>query len=330
MQFPFVSVIMAIRNEAAFIELALKSVLAQDYPAEYLEIIVSDGMSLDGTRAIVQGMAARDSRIRLIDNPGEIVPKGMNAAIRLARGDIVIRVDGHCEIARDYVRECVRILQQGEAEGVGGPIQTVGRTPVAEAIAMALSSSFGVGGSAFRTVNNRKLYVDTVPFPAYTRSTIETAGLYDEEMVRDQDDEYNYRLRKLGFRILLSPTIRSRYYSRSSLLSLWRQYAQYGFWKVRVLQRHPRQMQPRQFIPSLLVLSVLAALAASVFSASGRMLFALMVSAYMGVDLCVSFYLALGRSQAVWIAPIIFPIVHCSYGFGFISGLWRFRNRWFE
>ncbi len=159
--------------------------------------------------------------------------------------------------ASSYVRRCVEHLLAGGVEAVGGPIETVGETDEAQAIALAMSSWFGVGGSGFRTVKDRATLVETVAFPAYTRQTVQRIGPFDEELVRNQDDEYNYRLLKHGGRILLSPDIRSRYYSRSSLRSLWRQYYQYGFWKVRVMQKHPRQMRWRQFVPPAFVATML-------------------------------------------------------------------------
>ncbi|HPO57840.1 MAG TPA: glycosyltransferase family 2 protein [Anaerolineaceae bacterium] len=252
-ELPFVTVIMPIRNEEKYIAGSLEAVLNQDYPAGRMEVLVADGMSTDRTREIVQRMAQGDPRVRLLDNPGRIVPTGLNLALRQARGEIMVRVDGHCIIAPDYVSHCVRLLQEGRADGVGGPMETVGEDPLSQTIALAMSSAFGVGGSAFRTVKDRELEVETVPFPAYRMETIRRIGLFDEEQVRNQDDEYNYRLLKHGGRILLSPAIRSRYYSRSSLKKLWRQYFQYGFWKVRVLQKHPRQLRLRQFVPPVFV-----------------------------------------------------------------------------
>src|SRR5438132_14210048 len=124
-----------------------------------------------------------------------------------------------------------------------------------------MSSAFGVGGSAFRTVSDRTLLTDTVAFPAFTRAALEKAGAFDEELVRNQDDEYNYRLRKLGAKILLASDVHSRYFSRATLPGLWRQYFQYGFWKVRVMQKHPRQMRLRQFGPPLFVATMLMSLA---------------------------------------------------------------------
>ncbi len=245
-----VSVIMPIRNEAAFVRTSLGTVLAQDYPEELVEVIVADGLSTDGTAEIVRSIANGRPNLRLIENRGLIVSTGLNAALALAKGDIVIRVDGHCKVAPDYISRCVDHLEKEGVDGVGGPIVTVGQTRIARVIAAAMSSPFGVGGSAFRTIRDRTMIVDTVPFAAYTRAIITQAGLYDEELVRNQDDEYNYRLRKLGAKLLLAADVRSEYYSRGSLRTLWRQYFQYGYWKVRVMQKHPRQMSRAAIHPS--------------------------------------------------------------------------------
>jgi succinoglycan biosynthesis protein ExoA len=256
---PAVTVILPVLNEAAYIGRALAAVLGQDYPKERLEILVVDGMSTDGTRTIVEelGHSHPEARLRLIDNPGRIVPAGMNIGLGQASGDIVVRVDGHCEIAPDYVRRCVEHIAKDGVDGVGGSVDTVGETRTAEAIAVAMSSRFGVGDSAFRTEPGKTGPADTIPFPAYTRSVIRMAGGYDEELVRCQDDEYNYRLRGFGAKIMLAADIQSTYRSRASLRSLWKQYFQYGFWKVRVLQKHPKQMRPRQFVPPLFVLCLI-------------------------------------------------------------------------
>jgi glycosyltransferase involved in cell wall biosynthesis len=329
-ELPFVSVIMPIRNEADFIARSLGAVLAQDYPPERLEIIIADGMSSDETRAEIARLAAQhpERAITVIDNPRQIVPTGMNLAQRMARGAIIVRVDGHCEIAPDYISQCVAHLQRGEADGVGGPIETVGQTPYSQSIALAMSSWFGVGGSAFRTVKDRALYADTIAFPAYRRDVIERVGAYDESLVRNQDDEYNYRLRKLGFRLLLTPKIRSRYYSRATLRKVWRQYYQYGFYKVRVLQKHPRQMSLRQFVPPLFVAMLALGSVLAVFNPVMRLLWSLIVIAYVAANLSVSAALAARHGwQHLLRLPIIFAALHLSYGSGFWHGVLHFGLR---
>ena len=222
---PFVSVIMPVRNEADFIARSLCAVLSQEWPADKMEVIVADGMSTDRTRQLIQTLMLQHANLKLVDNLGRIAPTGLNAALRAAVGEIIVRVDGHCEIAPDYVRRCVEHLTaQPEIDCVGGPIETIGGSTVSQAIALGMSSTFGVGGSPFRTVTGKTLLVDTVAFPAYRQCMMQQAGWFDEELVRNQDDEYSYRMRKLGAKILLAADVHARYYSRSSLSSLWRQY----------------------------------------------------------------------------------------------------------
>ena len=326
---PLVSVLMPVRNEEDFIAKSLQAVLNQDYPAGKMEILIADGRSQDKTRDIIEGLMKRHSFIKLIDNPRGIVSSGLNACLLVSRGEIIVRVDGHCEIAPDYVRCCVELLEKEEAGAVGGPIETVGETLTAQAIALAMSSFFGVGGSAFRTLKNEKKYVDTAAFFAVRRETLEKAGPFDEELVRNQDDEYNYRLRKLGFRILLDPAIRSRYYSRAGLVSLAKQYFQYGFWKVRVMQKHPCQMQWRQFIPPAFVFSLLAAFAFSLFEEMGKMIWIGITASYLSVNLLASLAVSFQNGwQYLFLLPLVFAALHFSYGFGFLTGLIKFWDRW--
>jgi glycosyltransferase involved in cell wall biosynthesis len=220
---------MPVRNEADYIAICLDSIGRQSYPKELMQVLVVDGMSDDDTPRIAREIGESNGLdLQVLENPGKIAPCGLNIGMSHATGEIIVRVDGHCELDPDYVSNCVEVLESGRAEGVGGPIETIGDGAVAEAIAIAMSSKFGVGGSAFRTVNDRELYTDTVAFPGYHSETIRRAGRFDEELIRNQDDEYNFRIRELGGRILLSPSIRSRYFSRCSFRSLWRQYFKYG------------------------------------------------------------------------------------------------------
>ncbi|HEX7580586.1 MAG TPA: glycosyltransferase family 2 protein [Thermoanaerobaculia bacterium] len=326
---PFVSVVMPVRNEAAFIARSLGAVLAQDYPRCRMEVIVADGMSDDATRDLVRATAECDPRVRLVDNRGRIAPTALNAAFSVARGEIVVRVDGHCEIAPDYVSRCVAHLSSGEADGVGGPLETVGETPVAQVIALAMSSGFGVGGSPFRTRKEWSGLVDTVAFPAYTREALVLAGPFDEELIRNQDDEYNYRLRSRGARILLAADVRSRYYSRGTLRSLFRQYFQYGLWKVRVLQKHLRQMRPRQFIPPVFAALLIVGVLAAPFSAWARFGLLGITAAYAGANVVASVLTGrAGPFPEVFLLPVVYTTLHVSYGFGFLAGLVHFHNRW--
>lgn len=326
---PFVSVIMPVRNEERAISRALNSLLIQEYPQDRMEVIVVDGLSTDSTRSAVLA-ACVDSRVQLLDNPQRIMASGFNIGLKAAKGDIIMMMGGHAEIARDYLRHSALLLQEGLADCVGGPIHTVGETDVAQAISLSMSSRFGVGGATFRTGCEERKYVDTVAFGAYTRNIINCAGPLDEEFVRNQDDEFNYRLRKLGGRILIAPELRSQYTSRSSLRSLGRQYFQYGYWKVRVLQKHPAQMQWRQFVPgAFLTFLLMSLILAAVRPALGNRLMLMAGGSYL---LSALFASALLASRRNWrLVPALFmsfPVLHFSYGAGFLVGSVKFLNRW--
>ena len=326
---PLVTVIMPVRNEARYIARSLNAVLAQDYPKDRMEVLVADGMSTDDTPNIVQSIGSEHTHVRLIQNHGKGVPTGINAAMIEARGDIIVRVDGHCVIAPDYIRRCVVHLQNGNIDGVGGPIETIGETAVARTIALAMSSTFGVGGSAFRTRSGETVLVDTVAFPAYTRAAVKRAGPYDERLVRNEDDEYNYRLRKMGGNILLAADVHSRYYSRGSLRSLWKQYFQYGMWKVRVFQKHPRQMQPRHFVPAAFVAALVASLILALLFDVGVWIAIVLAVSYVTATLLASLSTASRDNwRALGLLPLVYSTLHLSYGFGFLVGLLRFYNGW--
>jgi glycosyltransferase involved in cell wall biosynthesis len=325
-----VSVIMPVRNEGKAIRRSLQAVLAQDYPSEKLEVLVADGMSNDGTRDILQAIAAQDARVRIVDNPARIMASGFNKALGQARGEFIVMMGGHTEIAPNYVSTCVSALQQGLAECAGGSTETQAESDWAEAIALALSSRFGVGPVAFRVGCAERKYVDTVAFGAYSRRIIDQIGVLDEELVRNQDDEFNYRLRKEGGRILLLPGIPARYTSRATLRSLWNQYFQYGYWKVRVLQKHPRQMQPRQFAPALFVSALALSLLAWCLAPGAKWLVVMLGGLYLSTSLAAS--LAVASRSRKWrllaLLPAVFATLHFAYGFGFLAGLAHFWKRW--
>ncbi len=296
---------------------------------DQIEIILVDGMSTDGTREIGKRYQELYNNIRLIDNPGKIVPTGMNEALRLAKGNLIIRVDGHCVVEPDYVANCERHIQEHGLEGVGGPMRTVGEDLISEVIALAMSSKFGVGNSSFRTESGLTKLADTVPFPAYTREIMQRVGLYDEELVRNQDDEYNYRIREAGGRILLAEDVRSTYYSRGTYGKLWKQYFQYGYWKVRVMQKHPLQMSLRQFVPPIFVLTICLALVASLVFPWGWILLAALIGAYGIAALIASGMIAKSNGwHLLGLIPLAFVIIHVSYGSGFLIGMVKFWNCW--
>jgi glycosyltransferase involved in cell wall biosynthesis len=326
---PSVTVIMPIRNEAAYIERSLGAVLSQDYPPQLVEVLIADGMSSDTTREIIQRLSNDHPqvRMRVIDNEAGIVPTGFNRAILQAQGDIIVRVDGHTVVAPDYVRECVDALRRSRADNVGGRMVPVSQGAFGLAVALATSSPFGVGGARFH-YSQKEEWVDTVYLGAWPRDVFRRIGLFDEEQVRNQDDEFNYRLLSSGGSILLTPKIKSTYFNRASVKGLFKQYYQYGFWKVRVIQKHMRQLRWRQIVPPAFVFAFLVLLALSPFSQAARLGFALLVGAYLLANVAASTIAGRTNWHSVPILLIVFPILHISYGLGVIVGLVRFWNRW--
>jgi len=322
---PFVSVIMPVRNEGDFIERAITSVLDNDYPARKIEVFVIDGMSDDGTRETVERLSLADDRVKMLDNPKRIVPAAMNVGLKAARGDVFIRVDGHAEVPRDFVTMSVKCLHEHpEAWVVGGYMETVADDYTGCAIASAMRSPVGVGNARFR-LGDYEGWVDTLAFGAHHKWVPERIGYFDEELVRNQDDEFNLRIILAGGKIWMSKSIRSKYSSRASLGQLWRQYFQYGFWRIRTLQKHRRPAMFRQLVPLLLVSSLLLLGLAGLFWRPAWILLAAEAGLYL-LGLAAG-ALDVGRRSGwkyVPMAPLIFGILHFAYGLGSLWGGIRF------
>jgi succinoglycan biosynthesis protein ExoA len=322
---PFVTIIMPIRNEADFIERAIRSVLGNDYPAEKMEILVIDGMSDDGTREIVARLSKEDSRLKMLDNPKRITPAAMNIGIKAARGDLFIRVDGHVEIPADFISKSIRCLHEHpEAWVAGGSIKTVADSFWGQAIAAAMQSLIGVGNSRFR-LGDYEGWVDTLAFGAHHKWIVDKIGYFDEELVRNQDDEFNLRIILAGGKIWMSKAIQSTYFSRGSLYKLWKQYFQYGFWRIRTLQKHKRPASFRQLVPLLFVLLLLSTGLAGFLWKPVWILLAIEAAFY--VLAIVIGALDVGRKSG-WryapLAPAVFFILHFAYGLGSLWGVIRF------
>jgi succinoglycan biosynthesis protein ExoA len=317
---PFVSVIVPVRNEARTVEACLYSIAAQTYPRDRLEVLVVDGMSDDGTPQIVSRFAAESTvDARLLRNPRRLPAAAMNLALDAARGDIIVRLDGHAAAAPDFLARSVALLEDSGADCAGGVIESVGDTPAGEAIALAMASRFGVGGARFRT-GGEAGPADTVAFGAYRRDVFARIGRFAEDIEGGEDDEFNYRLLDAGGRIVLDPAIRSRYLVRGDLRSLWRQYFRYGRAKPEVLRRHPAQARLRQLAPPAFVLALGAGavIAPRAGLAPLRALAAAYAVAAAGASLLAA--LPAGKPRALPRLPAAFACMHVAYGLGFWAG----------
>jgi glycosyltransferase involved in cell wall biosynthesis len=324
---------MPIRNEAGFIERSLGAVLAQDYPAGRMEVLVVDGMSTDGTRELVRAMDEKypDISVNLLDNPDQIVPTAMNIGIQEARGDVVVRVDGHCEIPEHYVRTCVDTLQETDADNVGGMQKPEGEAFMERAIAVATSTPLFIGNSHFRYAEEQR-YVDTVYLGAYPREELERIGMFDDELIRHQDYELNCRLRNSGGKILYLPELEVTYAPRSSWWGFAKQYFQYGFWKVRVMQKTADAFQIRHFAPTMLTLFVLGGLFLTLllpFEWVGW-LYGAGLALYLAAAVGASVLVAARRDRWLHlpVLPLIFATIHLGWGSGFWWGMvwWWLRT----
>ena len=318
-----VSVIVPCRNEKRYIAQCLESILASDYPRDHLEVLVVDGRSDDGTQAILDEYASRYPIIRVLDNPRRIQPVALNIGIGAARGEILVRMDAHVTYPKNYIGDLVAMLQQARADNVGGVVVTLpaSQTAIAKAIASAMSHPFGVGNSHFRIGVQRPRWVETIAFFCCRRETFERVGLFDEELARDEDSEFNARLIKQGGRILLVPNVVSYYYARDSLRQVGRMAYQYGYSKPLVARKLGRVMTLRQLVPPGLVLALVAPATLSPWVEPAGALFGAVAGTYLLAVL--GFAIAAGRKVGLRTAAALalaFPVLHFSYGLGFLRG----------
>ena len=328
-----VSIIVPCRNEAGHLGPFLDSLLAQDCVDLDWEAIIVDGMSEDGTQAILSAYCGREPRIRVMENARGIVSTGLNAAIAAARGEVILRMDAHSEYSPDYVRECVATLSRSGAANVGGAARTKASGFVQRAIAAAYHSRWSTGGARFHD----EAYegpVDTVTYGCWRKETLLSIGLFDETLVRNQDDELNFRLIRAGQIVWQSPRIRSWYRPRKSFSALFWQYFQYGFWKVAVIRKHRLPASLRHIVPGLFVLANFAlplsialagALKATSFAGWLSLCWFIETGAYLLLLISAS---AFAAAECGWDLvlplPLVFAVYHLSYGMGFLAGLIHF------
>lgn len=318
------SVLIPCRNEHAFIGACLDSVLANDYPADRLQIIVIDGESTDDTRQIVDRYA-RAHGVELVANPGRTAPKALNIGISHAKGEIVMRIDAHAVIAPRYISLCVRELLAGNADNVGGiwVIAPRDEGAIASAIVATQGHPFGVGNAHYRFANARR-YVDTVPWFCCRRSMLDQLGTFNEELTRGQDMEFSLRLRSRGGRTLLNPEIKSTYFARTDLRAFARHSWTNGRWAVLpFLYSSVVPVSPRHLVPLAFVLALAASLTLAVWRPELRWLALIVPVVYAAVAVAASVQIWRRHSSArmALLMPALFAILHISYGLGSAAGV---------
>jgi glycosyltransferase involved in cell wall biosynthesis len=321
-----VSVIVPCYNEEKTIGFLLNALYQQTYNRSDLEVVIADGLSTDGTLEQIQIFQDThpDLQIRVIDNVKRTIPSGLNLAVRNSTGELIVRLDAHSMPYADYIAKCVDNLLRGLGDNVGGvwEIRPGGTNWLAKSIALAAANPLGVGDARYR-YTTRTGAVDTVPFGAYRRSLIERVGYYNEQLLTNEDYEFNTRIRQSGGTIWLDPEIRTVYFARSNLASLANQYWRYGYWKLRMLRKYPETIRWRQALPPLFVAGLFVFSILAFFLPVMRWFLLFMVSTYLAILLVAGLILAMKNRDLMLIPgiPLSIGVMHLSWGSAFLWSL---------
>lgn len=320
---PFVSIIVPCYNEEATIHHLLDAILAQTYPRAQMELVISDGMSTDKTREVISAFqsAHSDLSICVVDNTVKTIPAALNQAIKNSRGEIIVRLDAHSMPIPEYVERCVAAHEANKGANIGGvwEIRAGANTWVAESIAFAAAHRLGVGDAMYR-LNAKEGAVDTVPFGSFRRTLLDQIGMFDETLLSNEDYEFNTRVRESGGKVWLDPSIRSVYFSRSTLGKLASQYWRYGYWKLQMLKRYPHTLRWRQALPPIFVLSLFAFLVLSLFIGLARWLLAAQLIVYCSALGLAGLKLAIEKRKGFLLIglPLAISTMHISWGAAFL------------
>lgn len=323
-----ITVVCPIYNEERYIASCAESILRQDYPHSNMEILFIDGISTDKTREILREYTSEYPIMRTLDNPKRTVPYAMNIGIKAAKGDIIIRLDAHARYPDNYFSTLVNKLHSLKADNVGAVCRTLPSedTPKCKAIAAAMSSTFGMGDSHFRIGARKTMEVDTVPFGCYKKNVFEKIGYYDEELIRNQDDELNGRLKKHGGKIYLIPELVIDYFARNTIRKTGKMFYQYGLYKPLVNKKIGMPATIRQFIPPLFVLELIAGTVIGLLNT--HLLFAhlTVLTLYLLLATAASLRSSSDMRQVAF-QIIVYLTIHINYGCGYIAGIWKIATR---
>ncbi len=318
---PFVSVVIPCRNELGYIEPCIESVLRQDLDGS-MEIIVADGMSDDGTRETLQEVQHRNSSLRVVDNPRRIASTGLNRAVAIARGEVIVRIDVHTHYPSDYISRCIKSVAQGQGWTVGGPQVATSDTLLGRSIAAAYQSPFAVGAAKCHFADYEGP-VDHIYLGCWKRETFDQTGGFDSALIRNQDVELDLRVAAAGGVLWQSRSIKCRYQVRRTLQALFFQNMQFGYWKIQVVNRHPLQFKARHLIPPLFILALAFLAFASPFVPAASLGVAVVLGLYGAFVAAGTLKIALDKGLKVGTPiPLVLPCYHFGYGYGMLRGLW--------
>ncbi|MCK5535852.1 MAG: glycosyltransferase family 2 protein [Bacteroidales bacterium] len=319
---PKVSITIPCRNEENYIVKCLQSIVDSDYPKDKLEVFVCDGLSTDKTIVQVLKFEEKYPFIELLLNKKQTTPHALNIGLKESDADYNIILGAHAEIEKDFIQQNINTFEQindNQLACVGGFIENIFEDEDSKIIGYAMSSSFGVGNAHFRT-GGKDGFVDTVAFGMYKAEVFDDIGYFDESLARNQDDEFNYRLLKNGYKIYLSEAIKSKYYVRASFLKLFRQYFQYGYWKVIVNKKHNKITTLRQLAPFMFVLFLIVGFISSLFSMVYALIFLTILSIYFFLAILSTLKFKISITNKLKLIKA-FLILHISYGLGYLMAI---------
>lgn len=322
----FVSVIVPCYNEEKNIGFLLDALNQQTYPHELIEIIIIDGLSTDQTLSVINDEKVKFHKIsiKVLTNPQKNIPSAVNIGIRNGSGDIIIRMDAHSIPDPNYIKFCVEDLNNGLGSNVGGRwiIIPGSESKMGRCIAIAASHPFGVGDAKYR-YSSEPGFVDTVPFGAYSRALVDEIGFFNENLMANEDYEFNVRIRNSGKKIYFDPRIKTQYIARDSIMSLAKQYWRYGYWKFRMLRKYPDTLRWRQAIPPIFVAGIISLILVAIFFPLVWFLLSTIILLYVLI-LCLGTLSVIKiktESFCLFGTPIAIVIMHFSWGLGFIYSL---------
>lgn len=300
----------------------------QDYLKDCMEILVVDGISKDHTQNIIKEYSQLYPFIKLLENPHRVVPHALNIGIKASKGDVIIRIDGHCEYPTNYISTLVHQLFTLNADNVGGVWNTLPakQTDLCKAIAIGVSHPFGIGNSLHKVGAKEIIETDTVPFGCFRKDIFDRIGYFDEELIRNQDDEFNGRIIKNGGKIFLIPNLIINYFARDSVSKMAKMFYQYGLFKPLVNKKLGSPATIRQFFPFLFVIGLIVGCILSFVNTLFLIIYMVVLVIYSSLSLYFSSIQAFKQknTKLVYLLPYIFFIIHFSYGWGYLTGIFRF------